>query len=171
VGAYRHWLRHVRNIFAAYGISVLWVVIVVNILQALLAPAVAEPSIPVLSVMFAWLDSFPTLAAAVKASPGLSVFMAVVFAPFVEEALFRMLPLTLVQTSRPQVVRAVVIAVCAIIFGWAHGSPLNVFIQGFVGLMLGWLYLKNATSQWASYISCVMVHAMYNLTVIISGGF
>lgn len=171
MGAYRHWLKHLRNIFTAYGLSVMWVVIVVNILKSLLAPAMANPSIPVLSVMFAWLDHFPQLAAAVNGSPGLALFMTLVFAPFIEEALFRMLPLTLVQQSRPAVIRAVIIAVCGIVFGWAHGSPLNVFIQGFVGLMLGWLYIKNASSQWASYISCVAVHAMYNLTVVLVGGF
>lgn len=171
MGNNRHWLRHIRNIFTAYGLSVLWVVIVVNILQAFLAPAVAMPSIPVLSVMLAWLDHFPQLQTAVNGSPGLSLFMTLVFAPFIEEILFRMFPLTLVQTCRPAAIRAVTLAVCFVIFGWAHGSPLNVFIQGFVGLMLGWLYIKNASSQWASYISCVAVHALYNLTVVIAGGF
>ncbi len=171
MGNHRHWLGHIRNIFTAYGLSIVWVVIVVNILKSVLATAVADPGIPVLSVMFAWLDRFPQLNAAVNASPGLALFMTLVFAPVVEEALFRMLPLTLVQLNRKAVIRAVVIAVCGIIFGWAHGSPLNVFIQGFVGLMLGWLYIKNASSQWASYISCVAVHAMYNLTVVLVGGF
>jgi len=173
MGKYRHWLSHARNIGVAYGLSIVWVFIIVNVIRTLLAPAVVvEPTgIPVLSVMYAWLDHFPNFAAAVKASIGLSLFMTLIFAPFIEECIFRMLPLTFVLgLDRPKV-RAVVIVICGILFGWAHGSPLNVFIQGFVGLMLGWLYVKNSSSQWASYISCVCVHMMYNLTVVLAGGF
>jgi len=36
--------------------------------------------------------------------------------------------------------------------------------------MLGWLYVKNNTSQKASYISCVIVHALYNFTIVAMGG-
>ena len=165
---YGHWWHHVRNIIAAYTLSWLWVISVLAIMRALMPQATVDIDLPFLSVLFAWLPHFPGLQGALAASAGLSVFMAVIFAPFIEEALFRMFPLSLVIGLKREQVRAVLIAVCAIIFGWAHGSPLNVFIQGFVGLMLGWLYLKNNTSQWASYISCVIVHAAYNLTVILT---
>jgi len=171
VGRYHHWLRHVRNIALAYGLSVVWVVLVVNVMRALLSPAILSPSTTMLSVVGAWLDHFPAVAAAVKASVGLSLFMTLIFAPFIEECIFRMLPLTFVLGLDKPKVRAVVIVICGIVFGWAHGSPMNVFIQGFVGLMLGWLYVKNSSSQWASYISCVIVHMMYNLTVVLAGGF
>ncbi|MFA6603391.1 MAG: CPBP family intramembrane glutamic endopeptidase [Patescibacteria group bacterium] len=163
-------LRHVRNILTAYGLSWVWVVIVSNILQALLPKAVISSELPVLSVFGAWIDHFPDMATAIKASVGLSLFMTLVFAPVIEEAIFRMLPLTFVIGQHPERVRAVVIVICGIIFGWAHGSPLNVFIQGFVGLMLGWLYVKNNTSQKAAYISCVIVHALYNFTIVAMGG-
>ena len=163
-------LRHVRNILTAYGLSWIWVVIVANILQAVLPRAVVDFELPVLSVFGAWIDHFPAMATAVKASVGLSLFMTLVFAPVIEEAMFRMLPLTFVIGQHPEKVRAVVIVICGIIFGWAHGSPINVFIQGFVGLMLGWLYVKNNTSQKASYISCVIVHALYNFTIVAMGG-
>ncbi len=167
---YGHWWRHVRNIVAAYALSWLWVVMVLAIMRALLPQqATVDVQVPFLSVFYSLLQFSPPLQEAIAASAGLSLFMALVFAPFIEEALFRMFPLTLVGGLSRDRVRAVLIAVCCIIFGWAHGSPLNVFIQGFVGLMLGWLYLKNNTSQWASYISCVIVHAAYNFTVIMMG--
>ncbi len=166
---YGHWWRHVRNIVAAYALSWLWVVMVLAIMRALLPQAVVDIHVPFLSVLYSVLQSSPPLQEAIAASTGLSLFMALIFAPFIEEALFRMLPLTLVGGLKRDQIRAVLIAVCGIIFGWAHGSPLNVFIQGFVGLMLGWLYLKNNSSQWASYISCVIVHSAYNFTVIMMG--
>ncbi len=165
---YSHWWRHARNIVAAYTLSWVWVVCVLALMRALLPSAVVDIELPFLSVLHAWLSKFPGLQAELAASTGLSLFMALAFAPFIEEALFRMFPLSLVSGLKREQVRAVLIAVCAIIFGWAHGSPMNVFIQGFVGLMLGWLYLKNNTSQWASYISCVIVHAAYNFTVIMT---
>ena len=164
----RHRSGHVRNILAAYGLSWFWVVAVVTILQAVLPVSGAGIKMPVLSVLYALSGLIPSLGWLGDASSGLGLFMVLIFAPVIEEALFRLLPLTLVLDKHPDKIRAVQIAVCGIIFGWMHGSPLNVFIQGFVGLMLGWLFVKNYSSQWAAYFSCVIVHALYNFTVIMT---
>jgi membrane protease YdiL (CAAX protease family) len=61
-----------------------------------------------------------------------------------------------------------ILGVCGIVFGMMHGQPINIFIQGVVGLCLGWLYVKNDESQLASYLSCVLVHAAYNFTIIMT---
>jgi len=159
--------RLIWNALATYGLSWFWVTVVLSLLHALSLSSVLSSKIPHLSVSVSLLKYFPEVADVVMASPGLTLFMVLVFAPVIEEAIFRLLPLTIVQLVRkPQLTRAVLIVVCGIAFGLAHGHPLNVFIQGFAGLMLGHLYLKNARSQLSSYLSCVAVHAMYNLTVI-----
>jgi len=161
------------NAAATYGIKWLWVVMVVALLRALLPASLASPdaygSLPLFSVSASLAKYLPFVQEYFAAVPGLYVFMLLVFAPVIEEAVFRMLPLTIVQGTRPELVRAVLIVVCGIVFGIAHGSPMNVFIQGVGGVLLGLLYLKNDNSQWSSYASCVVVHAAYNFTVLMVG--
>lgn len=161
------WREMLVNVFGTYGVKWLWVTIIISVLNALLSESLVGAHIPVFSASFGLLNSLGLWQKYFAANAGLTVFMLVFFAPFVEEVLFRMLPLTLVQGCRPQIVRAVLIAVCGIVFGWLHGSPLNVFIQGVGGIMLGCLYLANSRSQLTSYFSCVFVHAMYNMTVLL----
>jgi len=161
------WREMLVNVFGTYGVKWLWVTIIVSILSAIFSETLVGSHIPIFSATVSVLGYFGLWDQYFAANTGLTVFMLVFFAPFIEEALFRMLPLTLVQNSRPQIVRAVLIAVCGIIFGWLHGSPFNVFIQGVGGIMLGCLYLANSRSQFTSYISCVFVHAMYNMTVLL----
>ncbi len=159
----------VWNIFATYGCSWLWVAYLGMMLSAVVGGGL-RVGVPVLSATFHWLGYFPPVMRFLQASPGTAVFMALVFAPVFEEMVFRMLPLTLVRGKSPEAVRAVQLAVCGVLFGIAHGSPVNVFIQGFVGYMLGRLYMKNHNSQFAAYISCVFVHAAYNFTVLAASG-
>lgn len=164
---YGHWWRHAKNIFTAYGVSWLWVLLVVNLLQALFANNALPANLPYLSVMYSWLTDVPWFKEVLAASPMLSLFLVLVFAPFIEEIIFR-LPLTFFVGKKVEYQRVYVLAACGVIFGWLHGSPINVFIQGFTGMMLGWLFLKNYSSQWAAYISCVLVHFLYNLTVTLT---
>lgn len=158
------------NIFATYGCSWLWVCYFL-MLTAAAAGGVIRPSVPALSVTLHWLSFFPPVSAFLQASPGTAIFMALVFAPVFEEAVFRMLPLTFVRGKSPDKVRAVQIVICGILFGIIHGHPVNIFIQGFVGYMLGRLYVKNANSQFTSYVSCVFVHAAYNFSVMAASAF
>lgn len=156
----------VWNIFATYGAAWLWVCVFVTAMSA--AAGATAAAIPPLSVAFSWAEWFPPIAQYLRASPGATLFMGLIFAPVFEEAVFRLLPLTLVGDKSPEKVRAVQIAVCGILFGIIHGHPINVFIQGFVGYMLGVLYMKNRSSQFTAYISCVFVHAAYNFTVLVA---
>ena len=158
------------NIFATYGCSWLWVCYVVMLLAAAVGGSIGV-GVPALSVTFHVLSFFPPVTAFLQASPGTAVFMALVFAPVFEEAVFRMLPLTFVRDKHPDKVRAVQIVICGILFGIIHGHPVNIFIQGFVGYMLGRLYMKNGNSQFTAYISCVVVHAAYNFSVMAATAF
>lgn len=164
----RSFREMVWNIFATYGCSWLWVTYLVMTLSASIGGHV-QAGIQPLSVTFRLLSFFPPIAAFLAASPGTAIFMGLVFAPVFEEMVFRMLPLTFVIGKSPEKIRAVQLAICGVLFGIAHGSPMNVFIQGFVGYMLGRLYVKNHNSQFAAYISCVFVHAAYNFTVLAAG--
>lgn len=154
------------NICGAYGAAFFWVLLVITLVPAAILPSSGGTRFPDLSVTIYWLKVIPATHALLKANPEVAVFMSLIFAPVVEEAIFRMLPLTFVAGRRPDKVRAVVIVICGIAFGLAHRHPMAVFIQGAVGFMLGWLYLRNSQSQLSSYLSCVLVHFMYNFTVI-----
>lgn len=156
----------VWNVLATYGLSIFWVIIAVALMRAALGEDSVFAHFPKVSVIFSWISRFPQVEDLLVKSFGLSIFMALVFAPVVEEAIFRMLPLTFVVGRHPDKIRAVVIVICGIFFGMAHGHPLKVFIQGFLGMMLGFLYVKNHNSQFKAYLSCVIVHAMYNYTIL-----
>lgn len=162
----------VRNVLAAYGTSWFWAVIATGVITALMAAAGmkmdASVKVEFLSAMFSWIPSIPVVGEFMAQSPGLSIFMALVFAPFVEEAIFRYFPLTFAIDSEKRKLRAVLIVVCGIFFGLAHGHALNVLIQGVAGYILGLLYVRNHRSQLGAYFSCVALHSMYNFTVLMT---
>lgn len=162
----------VKNVLAAYGTSWFWAVIAVGIIASLVAatgtPTDASAKMGFLSVMFSWLPSIPVVGEFMAQSPGIFIFMALIFAPFVEEAVFRYFPLTFAIDCDKRKLRAVLIVVCGIFFGLAHGHAFNVFIQGVVGYILGLLYVKNHRSQIGAYFSCVALHSMYNFTVLMT---
>ena len=162
----------IKNILVTYGLCWFWVAIVATSIKYLMlsigvgAELVSQP--PILSVLPNMLNEhWPEFAVVVQGSIFLRIFLILIFAPVFEEIVFRLFPLTLVQRSRPEVIFAVQLAICGVIFGYMHGSPLNVFIQGVLGFMLGRLYIANSSSMRASWGSCAAVHAMYNLTVLL----
>lgn len=166
-------LWHVRNIVVAWAASWVWVMFMQVIFRLLFfgekASSVQDAS-PIMSLVLAWADVSPSLKAIMLANPLLAVFVMLICAPFFEEGLFRVLPLTLVRHKNWDVIRAVSLVVCGIVFGWAHGSQINVFFQGFGGVMLAWVYLRNRTTPLAGYLSAVAVHFMYNFTVVATFG-
>jgi membrane protease YdiL (CAAX protease family) len=96
--------------------------------------------------------------------------MLVLFAPFVEEAIFRLLPIAVISAlavaNRRDAICAVVIVICGIIFGLGHGHPMNVLLQGVGGIGLGLLFLANRPSNVAAYFSCVLAHSMLNFSIM-----
>lgn len=87
-------------------------------------------------------------------------FLACVFAPLWEEAVFRFFPLSIAKGIDSKYTWPIVV-VSSIIFGLAHGSILNILIQGFGGFLLAGVYIKNG---W-SYKSSVAYHFTWNLMV------
>ncbi len=166
-----------RSVFSAYGSAWLWVSTVMLVIMT--AVRTSAIGLPRLTVTDRLITLVPALQHFVTSRPAASLFSSVVFAPLFEEAIFRMLPLSLALVLAGllhdkfahhgrNLIRAVLFVVCCLIFGLAHGSVLNIFIQGVVGLVLGRLYLRHSDNQFKAYAACVMVHAMYNFTVFAS---
>lgn len=102
------------------------------------------------------------------------VFLICVVAPLTEEVLFRVLPIQLGQilTEAGKALGLekckrftfwVCIGISGIVFGWMHGSPLNILYQGMGGALLAWLYVKNNNSYWSS----VAAHFLWNFMLLI----
>lgn len=89
-------------------------------------------------------------------------FYGCVVAPIVEESLFRYAPMQCIRTHpRFEDIKLPVVIGLSIIFGWMHGTEINVFIQGEVSLCLYWVYLKNGFSLTSS----IIVHSLYNFFI------
>jgi len=84
-------------------------------------------------------------------------FMAVVFAPIWEEAVFRYFPLSIAK-GLPSKYTWPIVVVSSIVFGLLHGSIINILIQGVGGFLLAGVYIQNG---W-SYKSSVCYHFLWN---------
>jgi len=102
-------------------------------------------------------------------NPVVLVFSALLFAPFVEEFVFRDLVITLARGLPPAKASVIMIFFCGVVFGMAHGSPFKIMVQGVIGILLAKLYLKNGPNRLSSYLSCVFVHSAYNFIVSVLG--
>lgn len=102
-----------------------------------------------------------------KLSPTLDqIVLTCIFAPFVEEYIFRHGPMTILRKLLPNTFQEIqwqFVIYIALIFGMMHGNFYNVLIQGIVGMMCGWVHIKNNFS----YFSAVAVHMTYNIFVIL----
>lgn len=86
-----------------------------------------------------------------------SAFMACIWAPLWEEAAFRYAPIKFAKAFNPNTVWPTVLMSSAI-FGWLHGGrPEGVMIQGVLGLIFSFTYLKTG-SIWCS----IILHCLYN---------
>lgn len=105
-----------------------------------------------------------------------SFFYACILAPIIEEPLFRwywtrkklrnhdedeiLKEDAVAQLGRKPIYP--VIIVCNIIFGFAHGGPINLFFQGIGGFLLSYTYLRNGRCIWSS----IFQHSLYNAAII-----
>lgn len=132
-------LEKIGNVILAWAATFL-IVVAINIP---LSYAIGESFHPLKSNMV----SFKTF-----------LYMCIV-APFVEELIFRHIPLKLVSHfSCFDKIKWYLVAIIAVIFGWLHGSYFNVLVQGIGGFFFGWVYIKNRMS----YISAVSAHFLWN---------
>lgn len=94
-----------------------------------------------------------------KDDPSMTSFIwGCIAAPFWEEAVYRMLPISVAKKLGQETIIPVVLA-SSVIFGLGHGY-LGLFLQGVIGLGLCYTYLKHG------YFSSVALHALYNFSVV-----
>ena len=83
-----------------------------------------------------------------------SLFLVVVVAPVTEELLFRGIILRgLLSRYRP----SVAVTLTAFLFAVLHMNPWQSFSALFLGVLLGWFYLRSG-----SVAPCVLAHAFFN---------
>lgn len=88
------------------------------------------------------------------------LFYSLIFAPLWEELAFRYAPIELAKSISKKAVFPT-ITISSIFFGWMHhNNPESVMLQGSLGFILSWLYLKNGL-PWS-----IFLHFLYNFTVI-----
>jgi membrane protease YdiL (CAAX protease family) len=86
-------------------------------------------------------------------------FLACIFAPLWEEAVFRYFPIRWAFSMGNMLTPMIVMS--SMIFGIMHGSILNILFQGVGGLIISWVYLKNGSYWWS-----VLSHSLWNIMII-----
>lgn len=82
-------------------------------------------------------------------------------APFLEELMFRAIPLELSKIINIPKLTLLIIIAASLWFGMGHAyGKWNVPIQGVGGVVLCYVYIKNGYS----YLSIVAMHFLINLT-------
>lgn len=103
-------------------------------------------------------------------SKDLSNIKSVIFencflAPIWEEFVFRVFPLTVILSLNKKNKEELLIPTIiftSIIFGLAHGNPMNILIQSAGGVIMSYIYL-----EYRSYMWCVIYHSFWNFFFII----
>jgi membrane protease YdiL (CAAX protease family) len=136
-------LKKIKNIIFGYILSLIWISFVSYLYTVLGYEEIIEESESN--------DSFYYF-----------VFISCIWAPIWEEALYRYGPITIAKTIGNQHIMPVVI-ITSCLFGWGHGQcHEGVLVQGILGLILSIVYIRNNYS----YLSSVILHSLYNLTLL-----
>ncbi|NQU83941.1 MAG: CPBP family intramembrane metalloprotease [Parcubacteria group bacterium] len=94
------------------------------------------------------------------------------FWAFIEEVLFRFVPLALAVVIFGKSRKVIAIALMSsIIFGFLHGGLVYIFIQGVDGFLWCLLFLKCGGFQWKNFkplLICTTVHASLNGTIVLA---
>lgn len=137
----------IRNIGFVFMINIIWICLVVILLTKL------DPA-SILSAFPQRLD--------IGSTPASLFFFACILAPLWEEAAFRYAPITIAKNFGEQYLLPVIV-ISSVLFGWGHGyGPISLMIQGVAGFLFSLLYIKNNYS----YVSTVVSHFLWNLTII-----
>ena len=103
-----------------------------------------------------------------ESTPLLVFFMwVVVFAPITEELIFRFIPIRLTKyflegRGSFTAILWTIIVVSSIVFGYAHGLWINIFIQGISGIIFSCAFLRGG------YVCSVTAHATHNASIILA---
>lgn len=82
--------------------------------------------------------------------------------PLWEELYYRFVPISIGKAlGQAFILPAVVLS--SISFGFAHGNPplYHLLVQGVMGVVFSWVYIKNRYSYWSS----VLLHSLWNAFV------
>jgi len=90
------------------------------------------------------------------------VFFTWLFAPIWEEVLYRYFPLFIARKLGKEYIFPAVV-VSAILFGWGHegGSHEGVLLQGMLGLVFSWAYIKTGYKLYVP----ILIHILYNVLI------
>lgn len=97
----------------------------------------------------------------VPAKDAYLVLMSCIWPAIWEELLYRYGPIKIAKSfNKPEIIWPVILMSSAM-FGWGHlDGHQGVFIQGIIGILLSFIYLK--TNQiWL----CMLIHAIYNTLI------
>lgn len=87
-----------------------------------------------------------------------------VFAPLWEEAVFRWAPLEIARrTNTLDKIKWPLIILTSAVFGLIHNGTLSIPVQGVLGIILSLVYIESGFS----YLSCVLIHSMWNASIFI----
>jgi membrane protease YdiL (CAAX protease family) len=88
--------------------------------------------------------------------------MACIVAPLWEEFVFRV-GIVSITKYLPSVFLIPIIIMSSALFGWLHGSPMNVLFQGVIGRVIAGVYVKNGYC----WKSAVALHSIWNTALFI----
>lgn len=90
-------------------------------------------------------------------------FYVCIIAPLWEELYYRYVPIAISRAFNHKILMPILIF-SAVNFGLGHGDNVyHLFIQGVMGMVLSWVYIKNGYSYWSS----VTLHFLWNLFILI----
>jgi membrane protease YdiL (CAAX protease family) len=144
-------------VMMCYGVNMLYLfvfAIFLNYLQGYTLPEIRD----LYQQGFQWLFEPP--------SPQWIFFMGVISAPLWEEYAFRVFPQKVAgwaESAVPGTKMLIPLMVfTSIIFGYGHGGPIHIWIQGVAGLIFSYCYIKTNCSYWSS----VCLHFLTNFTLM-----
>lgn len=166
----------VKSVFATYGAGLFVALLMATVLTKVFFTKILLPIkldlLAQATTQYFW--DFGAQTQILVPTTAYHYFRTLVFAPVFEEsarvAVFLLL-LNFASKWKKHELGFVVIVLSGGVFGILHGQVIAAFIQGAVGAVIGFMFVRmQCRSQYpllVSYAACVAVHFMYNLTVTV----
>lgn len=88
----------------------------------------------------------------------------------IEEFAFRLLPNWILSKLNVTEFSVPVNIIASMVFGFVHGGPKFILIQGFGGMVLAIIYLRALKKgHKKAYLECTAYHFLFNASLIIDG--
>lgn len=151
--------------FLAYAFCYIWIMKASGVL--------AIPATGLIDMMFGassiklFIPTGQGLLQALQTNAAPTMFAGVIVAPILEET-GRAFVLRFASDGYGRVTnRWAIYLFSGIVFGLLHGAGLfSIGLQGVLGMMLARLWFKNGPNENIRTVSCMVVHGLYNFTVI-----